>query len=84
MTCNRGLPWIAGSTSNDSIRRPGGLADLAPLDLDRGVQIQNPESASVYGPPGPLADLDPPSKLSENIILNVLVEIENTLRSSTH
>ena len=36
--------------------------------------------------PNPLTDLDPPppTKLSENIILSVLVEIGNTLRSSAH
>ena len=32
----------------------------------------------------PLTDLDPPTKLSENVIVNVLVEIGNTLRSSAH
>ena len=31
---------------------------------------------------GVLADLDPPTKLSENIILNVLVKIYDTLRFS--
>ena len=37
-------------------------------------------------PPGsnPLADLDPPTKLSENIILNVLVKMDDTLRSSAY
>ena len=34
--------------------------------------------------PNPLADMDPPTKLSENIILNVPVEIDDTLRSSAH
>ena len=39
-----------------------------------------------FGPsgPNPLTDSEPPTKLSENIILNVLVEIGNTLRSSVH
>ena len=32
----------------------------------------------------PLADMDPPTKLSENIILNVLVKMDDTLRSSAH
>ena len=32
----------------------------------------------------PSSDLDPTTKLSENIILIVLVEIDNTLRSSAH
>ena len=40
-------------------------------------------SASGYGPPS--ADLaPPPTKLSENIILNVLVKMDDTLRSSTY
>ena len=39
-------------------------------------------SVSGYGPPS--ADLDPPTKLSENIILNVLVKMDDTLRSSAH
>ena len=30
------------------------------------------------------ADLDPPTKLSENIILNVLVKMDDTLRSSAY
>ena len=34
--------------------------------------------------PNPLANMDPPTKLSESIILNVLLEIDNTLRSSAH
>ena len=34
--------------------------------------------------PNPLADMDPPTKLSENIILNVLVKMDDTLRSSAH
>ena len=55
------------------------------------------KSASRYGPPGPnpladmdppgpntLADLDPPTKLSENIVLNVLVKMDDTLRSSAY
>ena len=42
-------------------------------DLDPPVQ-----TASGYGPP------PPPTKLSENIILGVLVEIDNTLRSSAY
>ena len=37
-------------------------------------------------PPGPntLADLDPPTKLSENIVLNVPVKMVDTLRSSAY
>ena len=30
------------------------------------------------------ADLDPPTKLSENVILDVLTEIDNTLRSNAY
>ena len=39
-----------------------------------------------FGPPGPnpLADMDLPTELSENIILNVLVEIDNTLHFSAY
>ena len=33
---------------------------------------------------GVLADMDPPTELSENIILNVLVEIDNTLHFSVY
>ena len=56
--------------------------DWTPLDLDPPVQIR----WRMCNPPRPnlLTDLDPPTKLSENIILNVLVEIGNTLRSSAH
>ena len=39
-----------------------------PIDLDPPVQ-----SASGYGPP-----FGPPAKLSENIILNVLVKMDDT------
>ena len=37
-----------------------------------------------FGPPGPnpLVDMDPPTKLSENIILNV--KMDDTLRSSAY
>ena len=30
LTCNRGFRWIGGSTSNNSIRRPGVTADMDP------------------------------------------------------
>ena len=40
LTCKRGFRWIAGSTSNDSLRRPGVLADLDPLNLDPPAQIR--------------------------------------------
>ena len=53
-----------------------------------------PVSQRIWDPPpgsNPLADLDPPSadldpptKLSENIILNVLVKMDDTLRSSAY
>ena len=41
---------------------------------------------SGFGSPGPNlpADMDPPTELSENIILNVLVEIDNTLHFSAY
>ena len=41
-----------------------------------------PVSYSGFGPPS--ADLDPPTELSENIILNVLVEIAKTFRFSAY
>ena len=43
-------------------------------------------TAPRFGPPGPnpLADMDPPTKLSENIILNVLVKMDDTLRFSAY
>ena len=34
--------------------------------------------------PNPLADMEPPIELSENIILNVLVEKDNTLHFSAY
>ena len=43
-----------------------------PVDLD----------PTRFGPPS--TDLDPPTKLSENIILNVLIKLDDTLRSSAH
>ena len=66
----------------------GVLADLDPLlDLD-----PRSRSGSGYGLPGPkpltnmdpLCEFEPQTKLSENIILNVLVEIAKTLRSSSY
>ena len=41
---------------------------------------------SGFGQPGPnpLADMDPPTKLSENIILNLLVKMDDTLRFSAY
>ena len=64
------------SVFDNNSNSAGVLADLdpPPLDLDPPV--------SGYGPPS--ADLDPPTELSENIILNVLVEIDNTLRFSAY
>ena len=43
-------------------------------------------TAPRFGPPGPnpLADMDPPTKLSENIILNVLLKMDDTLRFSAY
>ena len=62
-----------------------------PADLDPPFQIR----LRIWTPPGPhsLADLDPPpriwtpqqlTKLSENIILNVPVKMDDTLRSSAY
>ena len=62
LTCTRGFRWIAGSTSNNSICRPGVAADL--------------------DPPPRIWTL--PTKLSENIILNFLVKVDDTLRSSAY
>ena len=48
LTCNRGFRRIAGSTSNDSIRRSGVTADLDPTgpnplaDMDPPSQIWTP------------------------------------------
>ena len=53
----------------DCLLFSGVLADLDPLDLDSRLKS---------------AALDPPTELSENIILNVLVEIDNTLRFSAY
>ena len=50
-----------------------------PLDLD-----PPPPSKSASGNGTPSADLDPPTELSENIILNVLVEMDNTLRFNAY
>ena len=36
----------------------------------------------VHGPPS--ANLDPPTKLSENIVLNVPVKMDDTLRPSAY
>ena len=47
------------------------------LDLDPPVQIR----CLIWTPS---ADLNPPPKLSENIILNVLVKMDDTLRSSAY
>ena len=52
------------------MRCPSGFGP--PLDLD----------PSGFGPPS--ADLDPSTKLSENIILNVLVKMDDTLRSRAY
>ena len=62
---------------------PNPLADTDP---------PGPNPLADMDPPGPntLADLDPlrgfgpPTKLSENIVLNVLVKMDDTLRSSAY
>ena len=57
-----------------------------------GLPGPNPP-ADMNPPPGPnplvdfdppSADLDPPTELGENIILNVLLEIDNTFGFSTY
>ena len=52
----------------------------------RGYKFSDPENKvdlilSFAGVP---EDLDPPTKLSENIILNILVQMDDTLRSSAY
>ena len=54
----------------DCLLFSGVLADLDPSRFGPPVQIRG------FGPP--------PTELSENIILNVLVEIDNTLRFSAY
>ena len=70
LTFNRGFRWIARSISNDSIRRPGFLADLDSPIFGPPVQIRrwiwtppSPNPLANMDPPGPnpLADMDPPS-----------------------
>ena len=64
--------------------KPVSLRIWTPLDLKPPGQIRKqictPRSKSTSGylppVPNPLADLDPPTKLSGNIILDVLVEID--------
>ena len=70
------------------------MIHLARTERMASVFDNNSNSAGVladldpptFGTPGPnpLADTDPPTELSENIILNVLVEIDNTLRFSAY
>ena len=52
----------------------------------RSCKFSDPENEvdlilSLAGVP---EDLDPPTKLSENIILNILVQMDDTLRSSAY
>ena len=54
------------------------MIHLARTERMASVFDNNSNSAGV------LADLDPPTELSENIILNVLVEIDNALRFSAY
>ena len=59
------------------------LWDLSPRSKSAGGYGPPPsKSVGGFGPPS--ADLDPPTKLSENIILNVLVKMDDTLRSSAY
>ena len=65
-----------------------------PADLDPPrFGPPGPNPLADMDPPGPnpladleppSADLDPPTKLSENIILNVLIKTDDTLRSSAY
>ena len=58
-----------------------------PADLDPPrFGPPGPNPLADMDPPGPnlLANLDPSTKLSENIILNVLVKMDDTLRSSAY
>ena len=50
--------------------------------VEKAKLLLSPACASGFGPPS--ADLDPPTKLSENIILNLLVKMDDTLRSSAY
>ena len=50
--------------------------------MDSGEESDLDRCPSGFGPPS--ADLDPPTKLSENIILNVLVKMDDNLRSSAY
>ena len=52
--------------------------------VDMGSPGPNPLADMDSPGPNPLADMDPPTKLSENIILNVLVKMDDTLRSSAY
>ena len=76
---------LSSSADNNDERCPSGFGPPGPnplADMDRGVHIRK----RIWTPPGPnlLADLDPSTKLSENIILNVLVKMDDTLRSRAY
>ena len=44
----------------------------------------NPQADMDPPRPNPSADFDPPTKLSENNIFNVIVKMDDTLRSSAY
>ena len=60
------------------------LADMDHLHLNPLGDMDPPNPNPLVGLDPPSADLDPSTKLSENIILNVLLEIDNTLSSSVN
>ena len=57
-------------------------ADMDPPGANPLADMDPPPRSNGFGPPS--ADLGPPTKLSENIILNVLVKKDDTLRSSVY
>ena len=67
---------------------PAGKKLLLPQHLANYVVPVSPANLDPprFGSPGPnpLADMDPPTKLSENIIFNVLVKRDDSLRSSEY
>ena len=86
---------FAGGTCGFSYREDQScISQVSPLhscknDISshlRSCKFSDPENEvdlilSLAGVP---EDLDPPTKLSENIILNILVQMDNTLRSRAY
>ena len=79
------------SSTNFRHRCPSGFGPPGPNPL-ADTDPPGPNPLADMDPPGPntLADLDPlrgfgpPTKLSENIVFNVLVKMDDTLRSSAY